>query len=376
MLTKFSVEGFKCFEKKLVFNLEQACNYEFSTEAVRNGVANKGIIYGFNGCGKSNLGLAIFDIVSHLTDNESQQGLFSPYYLCLDSKTKVAHFEYQFLFRGTLVVYQYKKSNFRALTYESLSIDGREVLKYDFQTNEGFVTIAGAEDLNLSGTESTSRSGEKSNISRVKYVAGRLLPTHEKENEIFHDFVHFVDTMLLFYSLDRNGYIGFKTGGDQIQTAIIRAGKVKEFESFLQESNVNMRLVAKEIDGDPTLVVKYKNSEAPFYRVASRGTKSLALFFYWYIVMEQASFVFMDEFDAFYHFELAEHIVRVLKKLPNTQIILTTHNTDLLSNDLLRPDCYFWMNEGCISPLCNLTEKELRKAHNLQKMFKAGAFHG
>ena len=84
----------------------------------------------------------------------------------------------------------------------------------------------------------------------------------------------------------------------------------------------------------------------------------------------------MDEFDAFYHFELAEHIVEMLKKFENTQIIFTTHNTDLLSNDLLRPDCYFWLHENQITSLSDLTEKELRRAHNLQKMFKAGAFHG
>ena len=119
----------------------------------------------------------------------------------------------------------------------------------------------------------------------------------------------------------------------------------------------------------------YGNAEASFYRVASRGTKSLALFFYWYIVMEKASLVFIDEFDAFYHFELSENIVKMLNKFENVQIILTTHNTDLLSNDLLRPDCFFWLHDEKISSLADLTEKEIRKAHNLQKMFKAGAFN-
>ena len=57
------------------------------------------------------------------------------------------------------------------------------------------------------------------------------------------------------------------------------------------------------------------------------------------------------------------------------QVILTTHNTDLLSNDLLRPDCFFWLRDEKISSLADLTEKEIRKAHNLQKMFKAGAFN-
>lgn len=39
---------------------------------------------------------------------------------------------------------------------------------------------------------------------------------------------------------------------------------------------------------------------ADFFKIASTGTRSLALFYYWYIRMKNASFVFIDEFDAFY----------------------------------------------------------------------------
>lgn len=112
----------------------------------------------------------------------------------------------------------------------------------------------------------------------------------------------------------------------------------------------------------------------PFFSVASTGTKSLALFYYWYIKLKNASFVFIDEFDAFYHHELSRQIVELLLKMYDVQIVFTTHNTDLLSNDLLRPDCYFYMMGNNIKKLSECTEKDLRKAHNLQKMFKAGAF--
>ncbi len=55
---------------------------------------------------------------------------------------------------------------------------------------------------------------------------------------------------------------------------------------------------------------------------------------------------------------------------------VTTHNTDLMSNDILRPDCYFLIQDNQIKAISECTEKELRKAHNLQKMYKAGAFNG
>ena len=92
--------------------------------------------------------------------------------------------------------------------------------------------------------------------------------------------------------------------------------------------------------------------------------------------MGRASFVFIDEFDAFYHFELSKAIIELLKKLPNTQVFVSTHNTDLLSNDLLRPDCYFEIKDNKIRSFNEMTDKDIRKAHNIQKMYKAGAFNG
>ena len=84
--------------------------------------------------------------------------------------------------------------------------------------------------------------------------------------------------------------------------------------------------------------------------------------------------MFIDEFDAFYHHDLSKMIVETLKEI-GVQFILTTHNTSILSNDLLRPDCYFLLNKKKIKSLSNSTDKELREAHNIEKMYKAGAFN-
>ena len=86
--------------------------------------------------------------------------------------------------------------------------------------------------------------------------------------------------------------------------------------------------------------------------------------------------MFIDEFDAFYHFELSESVERRLREIKGVQIFTTTYNTDLMSNDLLRPDCYFILKDNKIKAISDLSEKELRLAHNLQKMYKAGAFNG
>lgn len=71
MLRKFSVENFKGFRNKLQLNMGSPCNYGFHQEIIEKGCITKGILYGINGSGKSNLGLALFDIIFHLTDKKS-----------------------------------------------------------------------------------------------------------------------------------------------------------------------------------------------------------------------------------------------------------------------------------------------------------------
>lgn len=65
MLRKFSVENFKGFRDKITLDIGSPSNYSFNSEIIENGCVTKGIIYGINSCGKSNLGLAIFDIITH-----------------------------------------------------------------------------------------------------------------------------------------------------------------------------------------------------------------------------------------------------------------------------------------------------------------------
>ena len=371
MLKRFTVTNFKNFQDKLTMSFDNPANYEFNSNVVRRGVKTKGVIYGINGSGKSNLGLALFDAVLHLTDKEKLLIRYHPY-LNLDSGKPDAEFEYVFEFEGTEVVYQYGKTDAMALTYEKLFIGNREVLSYDFARKSGHVELAGAESLQIT----TSLPMATDTLSRAKFIRSNAILQNDETNRAFVSFMSFVDNMLMFYSLDEKGYQGLSVGSDSFTNGIIRAGRIKEFQEFLHSQGLDYELTSVDVNGQQELYCRYKNTSVPFMSVASTGTRSLALFYYWYIRMSEASLVFIDEFDAFYHFELAEQIVLMLRELEETQVLLTTHNTDLLSNDLLRPDAYFYLRGGHVDSLDRLSTKELRSAHNLQKMFKAGSFDG
>ena len=368
MLKKFSVENFKGFKDKITLDIGSPSNYGFHPEVIEDCCITKGIIYGINGCGKSNLGLAIFDVITHLTEKQKLLQNYD-FYLNMSGRKSFAEFEYTFVFDGHELVYRYSKTDVVVLKEESLSIDGKEVIYYDFLAKDGFTLLEGSDTLNAS-------IKSDSPISRVKYVSSNSILADNAQNQTFKKFIDFVDRMLLFYSLDNRGYEGFMNGSEGIAEGIVNAGKVKDFQKFLKENDIDYDLYEHEVDGHKAIYCHFDNKDADFFKIASTGTRSLALFYYWYIRMGKASFVFIDEFDAFYHFELSESVQKKVNEILGVQIFTTTHNTDLMSNDLLRPDCYFLLKDNSIMAIPELTEKELRQAHNLQKMYKAGAFNG
>ncbi len=131
-------------------------------------------------------------------------------------------------------------------------------------------------------------------------------------------------------------------------------------------------------DGKKSIAFDFGKNKLPFWTGASTGTKSLSLFYFWMQRLNDenncASLVFVDEFDSFYHHDLSQLIVEKLKEI-KSQVLLTTHNVSVMSNDILRPDCYFVMSKKDVLPLYAKTPKELREAHNLGKMYKAGSFN-
>jgi AAA15 family ATPase/GTPase len=370
MLTRFEVTNFKSFKDKFVFDFTNTSDYQFNSECVKNGVVNKGMIYGANGSGKSNLGLAIFDIVSHLTEKEFRHSLYQNY-LNAENLADLAEFSYFFTFEGQQTSYCYGKSDVNTLIYEELKINNEVVLSID-RRNSNIASI------NLTGAENLNRDIGGSKISVLNYIKNNTVRPVNTVNKSFDDLVAFVEKMLLFKSLlDGVFFIGSEKGSHRLLPDIIAHNNVSDFQDFLNQAGVECQLEVSEYIGEPSLSFVFGKKKIHFWDIASTGTQSLTLLYFWLQRLkekEQISFVFIDEFDAFYHHDLSELVVKELKKI-DAQVILTTHNTSIMTNDLLRPDCYFLMNKEVIKPLNKCTEKELRFAHNIEKIYRADGFH-
>lgn len=152
---------------------------------------------------------------------------------------------------------------------------------------------------------------------------------------------------------------------------------MQDFEEFLNAMGIGCKLALKQLpDGQRELYFVH-DKLIPFFENASSGTLALVELYRRVIGAGRgATLLYLDEFDAFYHYEMADHIIRYFKKkYPKCQIIMTTHNTNLMTNRLMRPDCLFILStEGKLTALCNATQRELREGHNLEKMYISGEF--
>lgn len=365
MLKLFEVSGFKNFRDTLTLDFSDVRDYKFNSNCITHGLIGKIIVYGKNAIGKSNLGLAVFDIVSHLSSKNVTPNLYD-YYLNIENPNDFANFHYVFKFNNDLIDYQYHKDEKQVLIFEKLTLNGNLLFEYDYIKKTGITS--GIKEL------APSLNWVFQDVDSIfRYVINNTVldDTHP-----LRLMMRFVSNMLWFRSLDENRYIGYKNKTNDYYDFIFEGSALTEFQEFLYESGVidNNLIIKEDNDGKKRL---YFNAviPLPFFKVASSGTRALYTFFYWYKTAKDTSLLFIDEFDSFYHFELAESIVLMLEKMNNTQVMLTSHNTNLLTNRIMRPDCYFILTKNKLTSFSNATDRELREGHNLEKLYMSGEFN-
>lgn len=365
MLKSFTVSNYKSFRDEIYFDLSNTRDYEFNNYLITNGILNKSIIYGKNASGKTNFGFALFDIVAHLSDKTHSRN--NRFYLNANSKSNIAVFKYNFCFGKTNFVYEYGKTSDIELAYERVFVNDELVFDYDMQNNiELLNRIEWSQDIQWINKDDKT--------SAIKFI----VTTFKLENDNpLQQMYKFVNKMLWFRSMDgKNNYIGYDSIKNSVDEYIYIKKLGGKLERFLNDNGVNEKIIVELQNGEPLIQFKYANHTIPFSSVASSGTKSLLLVFYW---MEKAfddvSLVFLDEFDAFYHVELSAAIVRSIFEERDFQAILTTHNVSLIDNISYRPDIYFYLNNGKIKSFPDSTDRIIRQAHNLEKMFRAGVFN-
>lgn len=374
MLREFQVKNYKNFRETISVDFTNVHDYRYNEYCVKNDLISKMIIYGKNAEGKSNLGSAIFDMI-----NDVQMGR-NPYFYRNDQRlyknanakdSDLVEFFYSFQFDDDIVNYEYKKKDAYNTVFERLSLNNQTVFYYDLE-NEGQdfsnLGVINANELNWEEFfESSNDDTESTRPTALRYI---IYNTVQKDGSIIYKLTQFIKGIRYTSSLNANMRFHFP-----FDEYFEEQEELDKFEKFLNDYGVKCKLVMlDQPDGKKELYFDYAKP-LHFASNLSSGTLALTRFYIQYLIRSKPTFVFMDEFDAFYHYELSEKMVELLEKEFDCQVVLTSHNTDLLSNSIMRPDCFMILSNGKLTPICEATNRELRQGHNLEKLYKNGEFN-
>ena len=379
MLRKFELKNYKNFKDNIIIDFAKVGGYQFSVDCITNHMISKMLIYGRNATGKTNLGIAIMDIVFTLFgNNKVNEGIF----LNADSKESTALFSYSFQFGENEVVYRYKRLSETELQEEELFVNKKQIFMYNFSNKTykfGNLSYINAETaiidryLQALNTGSSLEEFGTQQLPFLRWIINNVALGYDSVLLKLADYVKRMGMMTV------GGVVGgrFRRINDKFFEDLEDEKELKEFEDFLNYMGIECSLVlAKLPDGQNELYFRH-NRLVHFFENASSGTKALMSVYRRFVMAARnASLMYLDEFDAFYHYEMAENVIRYFKqKYPNCQVILTSHNTNLITNRLMRPDCLFILSrKGNLSALCDATTRELREGHNLEKMYISGEF--
>lgn len=380
MLKRFAVKNYKNFKDEIMMDLGNVAGYQFSTDCIAEDIITKMLIYGRNATGKTNLGKALMDIRSTMFSGPRYVG--NEAFLNADSEQDTAEFSYTFVVDKTELVYRYTRFSNQELRDEELIIDGISIFRCDFVNDEytfDNLKYVEAETANverylqvLEGEDEIEESSEPK-LPFLRWLIGNVAL---KSDSILIYLANYVRRMAMITVGNDMPYRMRRMGGAFFES-LENEERLKDLEDFLNAMGIECRLVLKKLpDGQSELYFLHEKL-VPFYSNASSGTLALVDLYRRLIPKAwDASLVYLDEFDAFYHYEMAENVIKFFKKkYPYCQIIMTSHNTNLMTNRLMRPDCMFVLSRrGTLTALCNATTRELREGHNLEKMYISGEF--
>ena len=380
MLKKFAVENYKNFKDKISIDFENIAGYQFSTDCIADGTISKMLIYGRNATGKTNLGKALTDICSTVFSGRRYFG--EGVFLNADSAKDSADFRYEFEFDNQKLIYKYARFTTQELKNEELIIEGKTIFKCNFEMREyefDNLEYIKAETANTERyIQSLDVEDETEEIQEPKLPFLRWLISNVAldNDSILIRLANYVRRMIMISA--GNGVLRFtRRMNESFYESLEDPTRLQDLEDFLNEMGIECKLELKKLpDGQRELYFSHEKL-VPFYETASSGTLALVDLYRRLIPRSwDPSFIYLDEFDAFYHYEMSEKVIKFFKKkYPKCQIIMTSHNTNLMTNRLMRPDCLFILSSaGTLTALCSATQRELREGHNLEKMYISGEF--
>lgn len=370
MLTKMYLTNFLSFLERTEFDFT-ASKYTILSESnvSDNGVLKGALMIGANASGKSNA-LSGLKFIINLINKE---GVVFSKYRCYYTKKPVTTAEYDFIFSGQHVRYMISYDNHNRSLSERVSINEKEVLHRE--GNVGKLMIGDVTTIDATVDNETLF------LRTASFNTGRF-----PQEPILRELMDYLNNSYYIDGYNQSAYSGknimnyAEANGVDILNKYLNEFNYDFFVEYGNESKgkgITVRLASEQ----KGIFFKRKSFPIPstFY-AESQGNQVFADMLPQIIsVIEKPGMLVIDEFGNSLHNRLAEKIVRFfMEKSEHSQLYITSHDTNLISNYVFRPDqinlITFENEQG--SKVKRVSVFKPREAQNLEKMYLGGMFEG
>ena len=370
MLAKMYLTNFLSFKERTEIDLT-ASKYSIlgKTNVYKSEILKGALFIGPNASGKSNALKGLSFIIKMIKG----EGVSFNRYRCLFSDNPIITIEYEFIFESKKVEYVIEYNIQTNSISENLKIDEITVLKRTGNTGEL--------RIGQSVTTDDQVDSETLFLRTASFNTGRF-----PQEPTLRKLMDFLQNSYIVDEYNWDARVGSTItryaedfGVEKINKYLTAFKYDFSMEYGSESEGAGLKLTL----GADNKMVFLKRKSFPFPNVLineSQGNQVFAdLLPHLIRVIENAGMLIVDEFGNSFHNKLAEKIISFfMENAKNSQIFITSHHTNLISNSVFRPDqinlITFLNTSG--SNVKRLSQFKPREAQNLEKMYLGGMFEG
>lgn len=406
MLIEFSVKNFLSFKNKVTLSMEKGNGDENLDNIISTNnldLLKTTAIYGANASGKSNI-LKAFTCAILMVRNSSlipvgaKWNFIKPFLFDEVSKNKPSEFE--FIFTVNNVKYRYFFSADANKIYDE-ALDA-----YYSQKPTNIFTRTKTNNYEFTNDKSKLESLATNNTENKLFLSTATTWNYDKTKDAYLWFASAIDTYDSFENIADKDLIAYSSGEENLKDFALKLLKeadilIKDMTVDYEEKEMDSTMVdmlvpplartgdkfkVKNVNIELEHEVLDDNNNKHTYKLnfteESSGTRVLFAFApFLKRAFEKTKVIVVDELERSMHPALVEFIVKLFNNKEinkaNSQLIFTTHATNLLNLELLRRD-QIWFTEknpnNGVSDLYPLDSFSVRKDENIQKGYINGRY--
>ena len=370
MLTKMYLTNFLSFKERTEFDFT-ASKYSIlsKTNVYENEILKGALFIGPNAAGKSNALKGISFIIKMIKG----EGTAFQSYRCFFAGNSITTVEYEFVFDNKKIAYVIEYNIQMNSISENLKINDITVLNR--QGNVGELRIG------QTVTIDEHVDGETLFLRTASFNTGRF-----PQEPTLRNLMDFLQNSYIIDGYNRGALYGKSIIRYAEEFGVEKINKYLEafgYDFVIEYGSESEGEGLKIVIGEDKKAVFFKRKSFPIPNVIvheSQGNQVFAdLLPNLISVIENPGMLIIDEFGNSLHNKLSENIIKFfMESAKNSQVFITSHHTNLISNSVFRPDqldlVSFKENSG--SGVERISQYRPREAQNLEKMYLGGMFEG